>query len=129
MPKRDTAMRSEARDQMDHRRAISTRPTADSTPDSVRSSVVLPAPFEPIRATISPRLTSSETPLMTAIRPLAAMQERQPSAWVANALGMSAQIGRIDSRVIPRTDCGEPGRNRSGRCPSPLRDQISSSRA
>ncbi len=35
----------------------------------VRSVVVLPAPFEPIRVTISPSCTSSEMPLSASMRP------------------------------------------------------------
>jgi hypothetical protein len=38
-------------------------------PMTVLSVVVLPAPFDPIRVTISPRLTASETPLSARMFP------------------------------------------------------------
>ena len=40
-------------------------PRARTSPETVRSSVVLPAPFAPIRATISPGSIRSETPSRT----------------------------------------------------------------
>ena len=40
-----------------------------STPATVLSSVVLPAPLPPITVTISPARTSSETPCSTATAP------------------------------------------------------------
>ena len=39
------------------------------SPEMERRVVDLPAPFEPIRVTISPSLTSSETPLRASIVP------------------------------------------------------------
>jgi hypothetical protein len=50
--------------------ASTTRPpVVGCTPDSALSSVVFPAPFEPISATISPARTSSDTPFSTSMRP------------------------------------------------------------
>ena len=39
------------------------------TPEIARSSVVLPAPFDPTSATISPASTLSDTPCSTSMRP------------------------------------------------------------
>src|SRR6185503_2635949 len=44
------------------------------TPDTVHSNVVLPAPLAPMRLTISPELTSSETPCSASIRPYALLR-------------------------------------------------------
>ena len=43
--------------------------SARTVPSTVRRVVVLPAPFEPIRVTISPRATESDTPLSARILP------------------------------------------------------------
>ncbi len=40
-----------------------------TVPSTVRSVVVLPAPFDPIRVTISPRPTESDTPLSARMLP------------------------------------------------------------
>jgi hypothetical protein len=63
-----------------------------SVPFSRRSSVVLPEPFGPIRPTIDPRATDSETPSTTGLPPRYVNERSVASRNEARA-GIGASFG------------------------------------
>src|SRR3989442_7416813 len=80
-------------------------PRPGTTPEMARSSVVLPAPFEPMSATISPRRTSSDTDQRTwtssyaASRPSTSRRRGSATAFPASAVAR-AEI-RVDDARVP----------------------------